>query len=47
MTLKPPNLGPQFKIIFFVKFGNIEANFVKRKTETFLPTGFKLTTMKY
>jgi hypothetical protein len=47
MIIKPPNLGPRFKIIIFVKFWKIEANLIKRKTETFLPTGFMLRVMKY
>jgi len=46
-NIKPPNLAPQFKIIIFVKFVKIEAYFIKRKTELFLPTGFMLTVMNY
>jgi len=46
-TSKSLNLGPKFNAIIFVKFGKIEANFVKRKTEIFLPTGFMLKVVKY
>ena len=46
-TLKSPNLGPKFNSLIFVKFGKIEAHFVKRKREIFLPIGFRLTVMKY